>query len=506
MRVPEFKISKNNRIAKKGGTEITMIKHRLALFLLLSFTFASIVQSSPQYLNLTSWITHNNGFIHPSIAICQSRNHRQGVCSIPSNQSSRSQRRPPIQQGDIVAIIPPRVLINTKTAVHYSKTARKLHERWSNVPVTGSVAAFDHVFLQRVLLSVFLLEQTKDGARSPFYSYIEQLPSSMAHLPVFWSQEKLTLALQTSPMIQILGNIRKHIEQGYTDGICAVDPVFCQRFSMDQYKWAIGTVRSRAFETEQGDVVLIPLGDAFNHNATSSVSWEMKEGHVVLRARHLLTNNVELSLNYGTLDASKMLAVYGFVHNISVWRATVLVPPNKQFGTPLAAFQLTTEIDAQAADLIHFVCQQQRRRWQQQQQQQQQAQPLPSKPTTTRSIKDRIQMLHDLVVSHMKESSNLHNEIELHHAQHYRAGEIQVLKYWKTLTEEALHDKNEEQTYPVGKNCYMVFGDHFELVRVVNQVDYDTVDVMFPSGTRVTGVKKDQLLGEVRYLQYLVSF
>ena len=117
-------------------------------------------------------------------------------------------------------------------------------------------------------------------------------------------------------------------------------------------------------------------------------------------------------------------------------------------------------------------------------------------------------MLHDLVVSHMKESSNLNNEIELRHAQHYRAGEMQVLKYWKTLTEEALHDSynNEEQSYPVGKNCFIIVGQNFELVRVVNQVDYETVDVMFPSGTRVTGVKKDQLLGEVRYLQYLVSF
>ena len=106
-----------------------------------------------------------------------------------------------IHRGDVLAVIPPTVLITSKTAVHYSNTASKLHKKWANM------LSPDHIMLQRMLIAIFLLEQTAIGSRSPYFSYIKHLPSSVSHLPIFWSEEQMRMALQTSNIYK--NNIHK---------------------------------------------------------------------------------------------------------------------------------------------------------------------------------------------------------------------------------------------------------------------------------------------------------
>jgi hypothetical protein len=270
---------------------------------------------------------------------------------------------------------------------------------------------------------------------------------------------------------------------------------------MNEYKWAIGTVRSRSFEMQNGSIVLVPFGDSLNHNATSTVSWQLKNGSIVLRATTDLSaekNDLELGMNYGSLDASKMFAVYGFVQNISIWKATLLVRENKELGTPSSAFQLTTEIEPQALNLLHFICRQNNN----------------IRKTTT--VKENLKTIHDIVISHMNDFSSV-NHIStlskyppagLHQARRYRAGELHVLNYWKQLTEKSLN-KIKNQKLNVGETCYIIHGNHFQLVRIVSSSTLNTgdqlFDVMFQSGTKVRGVKREDLLDEHRALEYFCS-
>ena len=250
-------------------------RHRSKLLLLILLLHHHLVSTSS---SLSDWIVHNGGAIH--VVPCNRSKFHGGLCV-----------KKPLPLGSIVAVIPSRTLITTKTAVHYSKTAAFIHNHWMSS--TGGGAAVDnphqkssapanhpphhdHHMLQQMILAIFLLEEsTKEGKASPFAPYLEALPSNVSHLPIFWSSDTMTRSgLNDSNVRIVLNTIRSHYEESYTQGICSINPKFCTKFRMDHYFWAIGLVRSRSFQLHGNDVVLVPLADTLNHRGSASVELE----------------------------------------------------------------------------------------------------------------------------------------------------------------------------------------------------------------------------------------
>ena len=475
----------------------------LQLLLPLIITAASLEN------NLKSWILINGGYINRNIITCKSiiNNHHQQQQQQQQQQGLCLNNSTTLNANEIIAVIPSRILITTKTAIHYSRTAHTLYHKWTSISTTATstsssatlktpVTKTEHIMLQRMLLAVFLLEQVKLDLNASFSPYVKSLPSSVSHLPLFWSKKKLIRGLQNSLMTDVLINVRTLIEQGYIDGICPIVPSFCTTFTKEEYLWAIGTVRSRAFErTEDDSLIMIPFGDVLNHNASPSVSWKLDtNGSIVLRSLSTLKKDTELSITYGTLDASKLLSTYGFAHNISVWKATLLVPQDKQSNTPSSAYQLTTEIDTQAISLIHFVC---------------------NKWSPFNSIHKAIKRLNTLIKTHMtvnKSDNSRDDGNALYYAKLYRAGEYNVLDYWKNLTEISLSRLHVSKTnatrqrFYVGNACYLLHGNDFRLVRIIAERSANLFDVQFAnSGTKILFVQREQLLDESSYLEYICS-
>ena len=462
-----------------GSKKTDKNKMKIHLFLLLCTWPSTFGTITPNSSHLRQWIVHNSGYVRNGVDVCNVH-HSRGLCSSL-----------PLKKDDVIATIPQEVLITTSSATTFSRTAFTLSRKWETNLLPSPI------MVQRMLIAVFLLEQIQSNNTS-YSPYVDSLPSSLAHLPIFWSQKKLKSALQTSHLTDVLTNVHSLIEQGYSDGICPVVPSFCVHFTMQDYMWAIGIVRSRGFETEQGSVVMVPFGDMLNHNASPTVSWALRQGTVVLRSTSVLPAGTELSIFYGTLDAAKLLSTYGFSHNISRWKSTVLVPEDDEHGTPAAAFQLTTEIDTQAIKLIHFVC----------------AQGLPA---TT--IQDAMQKLNTLVKEHMREMESFSRSFSLapriqfdpellYHARQYRAGELHVLDYWKNLTDTSRG--SEKKRFHVGSTKYLMHGLYFRLVRIVRIVgkgkkEEEMFDVVFTSGTKILNVKRDDLLDEATYVHFLCS-
>lgn len=258
--------------------------------------------------------------------------------------------------------------------------------------------------------------------------------------------------------------------------------------------------------------------------------------------------------------------MFGFVDRVSVWRATVVFDDRHAAATIVAghygsggstsssksraegnsggggsrrAFQLTTEVDDQAMDMVRNVCSTTRN---------------DTSAVGSSLIASALGRLLTVVTEHLnlvaitdadaaaiKGASTTYR-----HAFRYRRGETHVLLYWQNLVKTALEvfeerrrTKNGEEQeqgtgtgarveLEVGSPAYLHYiRGEFHLVRVVavrsvtkqdaeKDADGDADDDMsllskifdvrfFPSGTKVVGVRRGELLDEASLLLYVVS-
>ena len=130
-------------------------RHRSKLLILILLLHHHHLVSTSS--SLSDWIVHNGGAVNPSVVPCNRSKFHGGLCIKKS-----------LPLGSVVAVIPSRTLITTKTAVHYSKTAASIHNHW--VSSTGAAVDnpphHDHHMLQQMCLAIFLLEEsTKEGVK-----------------------------------------------------------------------------------------------------------------------------------------------------------------------------------------------------------------------------------------------------------------------------------------------------------------------------------------------------
>ena len=88
-------------------------------------------------------------------------------------------------------------------------------------------------------------------------------------------------------------------------------------YTFDLYKWAVGTIWSRAFDVKikkKKTRVLAPFADMFNHNPTVVEEHKFDENtnHLICKTSTLFKKGEQVFINYGSFPNHKLLRLYGF--------------------------------------------------------------------------------------------------------------------------------------------------------------------------------------------------
>jgi hypothetical protein len=534
--------------------------------------------------------------VHPRLVVCASKSGA-GLCVHPNPLLSPT---PPLTNAeDVIAedviVVPQHLLITPSLAVRKSRAAAAVLQAWHPNPGLGLDPTHIHRKLAEIILAMFLLEEEAEGIASGWFPYIGTLPNRLElrqRLPILWTLDEQQVSLGGSHMVNVLSTLRWNMAASYRNAVCPVTPKFCDRFDLEaDFLWALSIVQSRAFSLGGNDTLtLVPFGDMLNHQTravgpdilyrepvtsrTGGVSDDdgkaASSGNLTFFNRGPLLMQrkpgTQLFSHYGSMDAAKTFSMFGFVDRVSVWRATVVFDDRHAAATIVAghygsggstsssksraegnsggggsrrAFQLTTEVDDQAMDMVRNVCSTTRN---------------DTSAVGSSLIASALGRLLTVVTEHLnlvaitdadaaaiKGASTTYR-----HAFRYRRGETHVLLYWQNLVKTALEvfeerrrTKNGEEQeqgtgtgarveLEVGSPAYLHYiRGEFHLVRVVavrsvtkqdaeKDADGDADDDMsllskifdvrfFPSGTKVVGVRRGELLDEASLLLYVVS-
>ncbi|WP_223645696.1 SET domain-containing histone-lysine N-methyltransferase [Corallococcus sp. EGB] len=163
-------------------------------------------------------------------------------------------------------------------------------------------------------LAAFLLQEQEreDSAWKP---YLDVLPRSFPHLPLFFDAQELSL-LQGSSALREVARWRELLLARYV-ALAERVPGFA-RFTPEAYLWAQHVLISRTFGlTVAGTLTrcFVPVADMLNHRASPRLAWgNTEEGDAfVLVAREPVAAGEELHISYGVKPSCRFLLSYGFV-------------------------------------------------------------------------------------------------------------------------------------------------------------------------------------------------
>ncbi|XP_074274600.1 ribulose-1,5 bisphosphate carboxylase/oxygenase large subunit N-methyltransferase, chloroplastic [Silene latifolia] len=179
-----------------------------------------------------------------------------------------------------------------------------------------------------VSVAVFLIREKKLGDASSWKAYIDILPD-YTNSTIYWSEEELS-ELQGSQLLNTTLGVKELVlnefEKLQEEVILPNKRLFPFDITIDDFFWAFGMLRSRAFTRLQGQsLVLIPLADLINHSQSITAEnypWEVKgaglfsrellfslrnpvpvkAGEQVMIQYDLGKSNAELALDYGFIE------------------------------------------------------------------------------------------------------------------------------------------------------------------------------------------------------------
>ncbi|CCC12973.1 hypothetical protein SMACR_06115 [Sordaria macrospora] len=172
--------------------------------------------------------------------------------------------------------------------------------------------------LTTYLLFVRSRESGYDGQRS----HVAALPTSYSS-SIFFTEEELEVCAGTS-----LYTITKQLEQSIEDDHRAlVMQLFIQhrdlfpldKFSIEDYKWALCTVWSRRMDFQLRDGksmrLLAPFADMLNHSSEAKPChvYDVSSGNLSVLAGKDYEPGDQVFINYGSVPNSRLLRLYGFV-------------------------------------------------------------------------------------------------------------------------------------------------------------------------------------------------
>lgn len=190
-------------------------------------------------------------------------------------------------------------------------------------------------------IALFLLTE-KNKEDSPWRSYLDILPTT-TDSPIFWSEEELS-ELQGTQLLSTTVGMKNYVQSVFMkieEEIILPNKKLFPSITFDDFLWAFGMLRSRAFSRLRGqDLVLIPLADLINHSpsiTTEDSSYEIKGGGLfsrevifslrtpvsvkagdqILIQYDLGKSNAELALDYGLTESRSQRNIYTITLQIS---------------------------------------------------------------------------------------------------------------------------------------------------------------------------------------------
>ncbi|CAN6675887.1 unnamed protein product [Malus baccata var. baccata] len=181
-----------------------------------------------------------------------------------------------------------------------------------------------------VSVALFLIRE-KSRADSKWRTYLDILPES-TNSTVFWSEEELD-ELQGTQLLSTTMSVKEYVRTEFQkleqETILPNKQLFPSPITLDDFFWAFGILRSRAFSRLRGqNLVLIPLADFINHSSSITTeehayevkgaaglfSWDylfslrspaaVKAGEQVFIQYDINKSNAEFALDYGFLDSN----------------------------------------------------------------------------------------------------------------------------------------------------------------------------------------------------------
>ncbi|KAK3027402.1 hypothetical protein RJ639_040200 [Escallonia herrerae] len=193
-----------------------------------------------------------------------------------------------------------------------------------------------------VSVALFLIrEMMRDD--SPWRFYLDVLPEC-TDSTIYWSEEEL-LEIQGTQLLSTTTGVKEYVKSEFLkvekEIILPNEELFPFPVTSDDFLWAFGMLRSRAFSRLRGqNLVLIPLADLINHSpsiTTEDYAWEIKgaglfsrdllfslrspipvkAGEQVLIQYDLNKSNGELALDYGFIESRSDRKGYTLTLDIS---------------------------------------------------------------------------------------------------------------------------------------------------------------------------------------------
>ncbi|XP_015895013.3 ribulose-1,5 bisphosphate carboxylase/oxygenase large subunit N-methyltransferase, chloroplastic [Ziziphus jujuba] len=194
-----------------------------------------------------------------------------------------------------------------------------------------------------IQVALFLVRE-KFREDSPWRIYLDILPE-YTNSTIFWSEEELS-ELQGTQLLSTTEGVKEYVQSEFqkleAEIILPNEQLFPSPITLDDFFWAFGILRSRAFSRLRGqNLVLIPMADLINHSSkitTEEHAWEVKgaaglfswdtlfslrspipvkAGEQVLIQYDINKSNAELALDYGFVDSLESRNAYTLTLEIS---------------------------------------------------------------------------------------------------------------------------------------------------------------------------------------------
>ncbi|CAN8293662.1 unnamed protein product [Cochlearia groenlandica] len=183
-----------------------------------------------------------------------------------------------------------------------------------------------------VSVALFLIRE-KYEEESSWRVYLDILPQSTDSTIFWWGQNIVNLWFGSgTQLLSTTLGVKEYVENEFSkleqEILLPNKDIFSSRITLNDFIWAFGILRSRAFSRLRGqDLVLIPLADLINHNpaiTTEDYAYEIKgaglfsrdllfslkspvyvkAGDQVYIQYDLNKSNAELALDYGFVESN----------------------------------------------------------------------------------------------------------------------------------------------------------------------------------------------------------
>ncbi|KAK2594904.1 hypothetical protein QQS21_007403 [Conoideocrella luteorostrata] len=231
------------------------------------------------------------------------------IADLPiTGRGVRALRR--FKEGEKILTIPGRSLWTVEHAYADSVLGPALHSAQPPLSVEDTLAIF--------ILFVRSRESGYDGRRS----HVAALPASYSS-SIFFAEDELEVCAGTS-LYTITKQLEQRIEDDHQGLVTQVlgqypDLFPLDKFTIEDYKWALCTVWSRAmdFSLPDGNSVrlLAPFADMLNHSSETKQChvYDVSSGSLSVLAGKDYEAGDQVFIYYGPLPNNRLLRLYGFV-------------------------------------------------------------------------------------------------------------------------------------------------------------------------------------------------